>query len=109
MQPNISETEDWTTRVRWSSRYTRLAYLSLQAALSEPDGAAAPDRVARSARAFRLRRRPASFAQQAEDLARLARTYFLFGTVAHTPAGRAAQFGGACSDRAASTWAATTR
>ncbi len=50
-----------------------------------------------------------SSARRPSELARLARTNFLFGAVAHTPAGRAAQFRGAARRRAASTSAATTR
>ncbi len=85
VQPNISESTDWETRTIEQS-YTRLSYLSLKAALSDPE---APPRliVWPEVPAPYVYDGDPRFRQQAEALARLARTYFLFGTVAHTAAG----------------------
>ena len=85
VQPNISESEDWTSRSVEQTR-TRLAYISLQAALSREDG---PPRLLvwpEVPAPFFYDSDP-DFRAQAHELARLARTNFLFGTVARTPQG----------------------
>jgi apolipoprotein N-acyltransferase len=85
VQPNISETEDWTSRSLEQAR-TRLAYVSLQAVLSRDEG---PPRllVWPEVPAPFVYDNDPDFREQANNVARLARTSFLFGAVAHTPAG----------------------
>ncbi len=85
VQPNLSETEDWTNRSIEEAR-NRIASVSLQAALSRPEG---PPRllVWPEVPAPFVYDSDPDFREQTSHLAQLARTSFLFGTVAHTAAG----------------------
>ena len=85
VQPNISETEDWTAESFAGAR-TRLGYLTLQAVtapVSPPPRLVVWPEVPAP---FHYDSDPA-FREEAIRLARLARSPFLFGTVAYTPAG----------------------
>jgi apolipoprotein N-acyltransferase len=86
VQPNIAMDEIWTAQKVFDTRQ-QLAYLSLETALAadaeRPDLIVWPESPAplyyESDREFR---------EEANNLARLTGTYFLFGTVAHAPGGR---------------------
>ena len=85
VQPNISETQDWTS-TSVADAHTRLASISLRAALAgngdSPHLLVWPEVPA----PFVYDSDP-EFRDQVNQLARLARTSFLFGAVAHTPGG----------------------
>jgi apolipoprotein N-acyltransferase len=84
VQPNISETEDWTP-ASFSETLTRLRALTLQAAsaISPPPRLVVWPEVP----APFVYDSDSAFRSEAQDLARASRTFFLFGAVAHTPAG----------------------
>ncbi len=84
VQPNISETEDWTP-ASFSETLGRLRVLTLQAAeaISPPPRLVVWPEVP----APFLYDSDPGFRGEAQDLARASRTFFLFGAVAHTPAG----------------------
>jgi apolipoprotein N-acyltransferase len=85
VQANVSESADWT-RNSLSEAQERLAYTSLQAALNA--GRPAPKLLVwPEVPAPFYFYGDAQFRDQTIDLARLTRTWFLFGTVAHTPSG----------------------
>jgi apolipoprotein N-acyltransferase len=85
VQPNASESEDWTSKSLTEAQ-ERLAYTSLQAVLNA--GKPAPKLLIwpEVPAPFYFYDDP-GFRDRTMDLARLSRTWFLFGTVAHTPAG----------------------
>jgi apolipoprotein N-acyltransferase len=84
VQPNISETEDWTP-ASFSETAARLRVLTLQAAstISPPPRLVVWPEVP----APFIYDSDSTFPREAQDLARASRTFFLFGAVAHTPAG----------------------
>jgi apolipoprotein N-acyltransferase len=84
VQPNISETEEWTT-ASFSETLGRLRVLTLQAA----EAVSPPPRlmVWPEVPAPFIYDSDSGFRSEAQDLARASRTFFLFGAVAHTPAG----------------------
>ena len=84
VQPNVSETEDWTP-ASFAETLTRLRVLTLQAAgaISPPPRLVVWPEVP----APFIFDSDSAFGNEARDLARASRTFFLFGAVAHTPAG----------------------
>ena len=85
VQPNVSESEDWTTQF-YSETTNRLAYLTLQAAVQP--GIPPPRLIVwpEVPAPFVYDSDPA-FRDYAGSLARSARSFFLLGVVAHTPEG----------------------
>jgi apolipoprotein N-acyltransferase len=85
LQPNISQSEQWTP-VSIAALRDRLAYISLEAALRS--GHSPPSLIVwPEVPAPLYYHADAVFREQVTQLARLARTNLLFGTVAHTPDG----------------------
>jgi apolipoprotein N-acyltransferase len=84
VQPNISETEDWTP-TSFAGTLTRLRLLSLQAtgASTRPPRLVVWPEVPAP---FVYDSDPV-FRSEAQDIARTSRSAFLFGAVAHNPAG----------------------
>jgi apolipoprotein N-acyltransferase len=84
VQPNISESEDWTP-ASFSETVTRLRVLTLQAA----NAVTPPPRLVvwPEVPAPFVYDSDSGFRSEAQDLARASRSFFLFGAVAHTPAG----------------------
>lgn len=84
VQPNISETEDWTPAT-FAETLSRLRLLTLQAA---GEGSRPPRLVVwPEVPAPFLYDSDPVFRGEVQDLARTSRSAFLFGAVAHTPAG----------------------